>query len=63
MQTTDIKAHENMKTKHSSYPKLPKFIKNRESPNFKTPNKGLQRAALRGFYDRVNNWYKQNPGL
>jgi len=58
----DIAAHILMKKKYASYPKLPKFILTREDVNYKTPNKGLMRSCLSGFYSRVDNWYFQHPG-
>lgn len=60
MTEQQIKTHEGMKKKFSHYPKLPRFILRRNEANYKKPNKGLQSSCLRGFYDRVTNWYKAN---
>jgi len=60
MTEVQIKGHEGMKTKFSSYPKLPKFILGRKDPNYVEPNAGLKSSCIMGFYGRVNNWYKAN---
>lgn len=63
MTDDQIKVHELMKSKFPNYPKLPKFILNRDNLDYNKPNKGLEDSCLRGFYDRVNNWNSQNLQL
>jgi hypothetical protein len=52
-----------MKSKYPSYPKLPNYILKADDKNYTQPNEGLRQSCIRGFYDRVNNWYLQNPEL
>lgn len=63
MNKSNIKVHELMKSKYPSYPKLPNYILKADDKNYTQPNEGLRQSCIRGFYDRVNNWYLQNPEL
>lgn len=56
MKDQEIKLHEAKKSMDATYPKLPKFILERNRTGYKKPNKELQESCLRGFYKRVNNW-------
>ena len=60
MTDQQIREHEALKKKFSSYPKLPKFIRTRKMNGYIKPNAGLQHSCMMGFYGRVDNWYKQN---
>lgn len=60
MTDTNIKEHEAMKKKFPNYPKLPKYILNRDNKAYIQPNEGLRQSCVMGFYSRVNNWYSQN---
>ena len=60
MTDANIQEHEAMKKKFQNYPKLPKYILNRNNKAYTQPNEGLRKSCVMGFYSRVNNWYTQN---
>lgn len=60
MTESQILNHEGLKKKFSTYPKLPKFIVNRNNKKYTQPNEGLRKSCVMGFYGRLDNWYKQN---
>lgn len=55
-----IREHEALKKKFSSYPKLPKYVRNRNVKGYVEPNEGLRHSCVMGFYGRLDNWYRQN---
>lgn len=53
----EIAHYKSMKASYPNFPRLPKFIlKNKKFQ--KKISKELQFSCIRGFMDRVNNWYK-----
>lgn len=60
MNVQEMTEHLQMKEKHVSYPKLPKFILSPALDKYKVHNKGHVESVIRGFQGRVDNWKKDH---